>query len=298
MISFFKKTLKVGVCTVALLGVATLAAFAVAGKDRTRAVVHEIHGKMLESIDAQIDDPTALRSQLREMEQEYPKRIAQVRGDLAGLQSEIRGLDREQSISERVVALADQDLARLETQLAAQVRTGEAELVAVTTVSLDGHVYSVERAQVRLHQIRSTRLAYANRAADAQHDLSYLQKQGVRLEDLLGKLEAERAEFRSQIMGLARQIDAIARNDRLIKLIEKRNRTIQECSRYEAVSLDQISGRLAQIRTRQEAELDILANAQAQTDYEDMARMQLATEELEDQRSGYLERDTAALSEY
>ena len=298
MFSFLKKTMKVGFCTVALLGLATLAAFAVAGQDRTRAVVHEIHGQVLESIDGHIDDPTALRSQLREMEQEYPKRIAQVRGDLAGLQSEIRGLEREQAISERVVALADQDLGRLEAQLAAQVRAGEAELVAVTTVSLDGHVYSVERAQVRLHQIRSTRLAYANRAADAQHDLTYLQKQGVRLEDLLGKLEAERAEFRSQIMGLARQIDAIARNDRLIKLIEKRNRTIQECSRYEAVSLDQISGRLAQIRTRQEAELDILANAQAQTDYEDMARMQLATEELEDQRSGYLERDTAALSEY
>ena len=41
----------------------------------------------------------------------------------------------------------------------------------------------------------------------------------------------------------------------LIKLLEKRNRTIDECSRYEAASLDQITGRLASIKSRQEAEM-------------------------------------------
>jgi len=297
MIAFFAKTLKVGICTVGLLALAGVAAFATIGKERTHAVVGEVHGQLIHAIDQRIDDPAAFRSQLREMEREYPKRIAQVRSDLAEVQAEVAGLDREIAISDRVIALADQDLDRLENQLAVQLPTNETQLVAVRTVTLDDHVYSPSRAKMRLDQIKNTRVAYANRSADAQHDLVYLAKQKERLEQLLVKLESERAEFQTQIFGLSRQIDSIARNDRLIKLLDKRNRTIDECSRYESVSLDQITGRLAQIKSRQEAELDLLANEEKDADYEDLARMQLATEKLEAQRSRYVEQVTTTRSD-
>ncbi len=289
MFTFFAKTLKFGICTAGLVALAGAAAFATIGEERTHAVVGEMHSQMLEAIDNNIDDPAALRSQLREMEAQYPKRIAQVRRDLAEVTAETRGLEREQAIAERVVALADQDLDRLETQLALQLPEGGAELVAVKTITLDDHVYSINRAKVRLNQIKNTRVAYSNRSADARHDLEYLTKQADRLEQLLTKLEGERTEFQTQILGLSRQIDSIARNDRLIKLLEKRNRTIDECSRYEALSLDQISGRLSQIKNRQEAELDMLANDEAEEDYEDLARLQIATEHLEVQREAHLE---------
>ena len=289
MISFFTKTLKVGVSTVALLGLAGAGAYAVAGKARTHAVVTDLHGQLLEAIDENIDDPAALRSQLREMEREYPKRIAEVNADLGQLRGEMRSLERELAISERVVSLADADLTRLEGQLASQASESEGSLVPVRAVSLDERVYSPGRAQARIHEIQNTRLSYSNRAADAKHDLLYLQKQSERLEELLTKLEGERAEFQTTILSLSRKIDSIARNDRLIKLMEKRNRTISECSRYEALSLDQISGRLAEINARQEAELDLLAGAGEEANYEDLARMQLATEQLEAKTAGYLE---------
>jgi len=48
------------------------------------------------------------------------------------------------------------------------------------------------------------------------------------------------------------------------------------------VSLDQITGRLHEIRARQEAELDTLASFQEQGDYEEMARLQIAEEAYED----------------
>lgn len=287
MFSFFKKTLKVSVITAGLLGLTTVTAFAVVGKDRTKTVVHEFHTGVLDAIDARIDDPTAMRAQLREMEQEYPKRIAQVRGDLAELQHEIRELEREREISARVVSLVDDDLSRMQDAFAEQTTSGEG-LVQVRAVTLDDRVYSVDRARTRLTQMKHQRVMYANRAADAEHDLQYLQKQESRLEELLTKLEGERAEFQGQILGLARQIDAIARNDRLITLLEKRNRTIEECSRYEAVSLDQINGRLSHIKSRQEAELDVLANVEEEAAYEDLARMQIATEELEERHEDTL----------
>jgi hypothetical protein len=278
MFSFVGKALKVAVISTVLLGMAGAGAYALMGKHRSEAVVHEIHDNLLESIDAHLDNPALMRSQLRELEREYPERIASVQSDLAEIRHEIKQLDQEMQISERVVVLADGDLARLQTQVAAQV-PAEAGLQLVS-VRLDGATYTPDSARTQLERVRATRAAYASRAADARHDLGYLEKQAARLEELLAKLQGEQTEFRAQVVGLNRQIDAIARNDRLLELLEKRNKTIEECSRYEAVSLDQITSRLDQIKGKQEAALDLLASEERATDYEDLARQQLASEEL------------------
>ncbi len=280
MLSFIGKALKVGVISAVLLGMAGAGAFALMGKHRTKAVVHELQDNLLESIDAHLDNPALMRSQLRELEKEYPVRIAQVQGDLAEIRHEIQELAREAAISERVVVLADEDLNRLETQVSVQIP--EEAGARLVSVRLDGENYTPDTAHSRLERIRATRAAYSSRAADARHDLGYLEKQAVRLEELLAKLQAEQTEFRTQVLGLNRQIDAIARNERLISLLERRNQTIEECSEYESVSLHQITSRLDQIKGKQEAALDLLASEERATDYEDMARQQLASEELTD----------------
>ena len=66
---------------------------------------------------------------------------------------------------------------------------------------------------------------------------------------------------------------------------ERRNKTIEECDRYESASLEQINGKLTQIQSRQEAALDLLASEERATDYEDVARMQIASEEFEASRA-------------
>ncbi len=279
MFSFLKKFVRFGVVSGVVLATTGAAAVMIAGPHRAKAVVDKVHTEVLTSIDQHIDDPSALRAQLQEMEREYPKRISQVRGDLAEINEQIRQLQHEQQISERVVELAEADLADVEVKLSQASFSGEGGM-RLASVSMEERV-GLQRARTRAQQIQNTRVSYANRAADAAHDLAYLSQQAARLEELLVQLENERAQFKSQILSLSRQVDAIARNERLIHLVEKRNKTIQDCSRYEAVSLDQITGRLAEIRSRQEAELDLLAQGQEQTAYEDLARMQLATEDLE-----------------
>jgi septal ring factor EnvC (AmiA/AmiB activator) len=278
MFSFVGKALKVGVMSALLLGLAGAGAFALMGKHRTKAVVHELQDNLLESIDAHLDNPELMRTQLRDLEREYPERIAQVQSDLAEIKHEIRELDQEIQVSDRVVALAEQDLGRFETQVSSQIpREAGAQLAAVR---LDGAEYTPDEAHSQLERIRATRAAYVHRAADARHDLGYLTKQAGRLEELLARLQGEQTEFRVQVQGLNRQIDAIARNERLIGLLEKRNKTIEECSQYETVSLDQITSRLDQVKGKQEAALDLLASEERATDYEELARSQIATEEL------------------
>jgi chromosome segregation ATPase len=283
MFSFLGKALKTAVVATVLLGMAGAGAYALMGKHRTQAVVNELQDNLLESIDKHLDNPQMMRSQLRELEREYPERIAQVQGDLAEIRHEIKQLEQEVLVSERVVVLADRDLERLGTQVASQVPTAAgAHLngVRLQNVRLDGETYTPDGAHTQLQRVRATRTAYASRAADAHHDLGYLEKQATRLEELLAKLLGEQTEFRAQVAGLNRQIDAIGRNDRLLELLEKRNKTIAECSRYEAVSLDQITARLDAIKGKQEAALDLFSSEEHATDYEEEARQQLASEEL------------------
>lgn len=288
MFSFIAKTLKVGICTAGLVGLAGAAAFSFAGQDRTESFVREIHGSVMNQIDSTISDPSAARAQLQKMEKEYPKRIAEVQTDLTELRSEIGAIKNDHQISLKVVALADADLDAMRTEMASQVNmNGEVQLVARSVV-LGDRIYSLAKAKTRIGEVERTRALYANRAVDAQHDLLYLEKQEARLSEILGKLETERAEFQVQIQGLAREIDSIARNERLIKMLKKRDRTIENCSRYEAVSLDQLNGRLSQLRSQQEAELDTLANKEHASDYEGLARQQLQTEQLEANHQSYL----------
>jgi len=278
MFSFLGKALKLAVISTVLVAMAGAGAYALMGRHRTAAVVNEIQGNILESIDAHLDNPKLMRSQLRELEHEYPERIAQVQSDLAEIRHEIKQLEQEIAVSDRVVDLSGKDLERLGAQVAAQLPSDVG--THLVSVRLDGQATTPDDAHSQLERVRATRSAYAGRAADARHDLGYLEKQATRLSELLAKLQGEQTEFRAQVVGLNRQIDSIARNDRLLELLEKRNKTLEECGNYESVSLNQITTRLDQIKGKQEAALDLLASEEHATDYEDVARQQIATEEL------------------
>jgi hypothetical protein len=104
------------------IGVAgTLAAgtaVAVMGPHRAHALMHQVTTNINDAVDSNIGDPIALRQQLRDLEAQYPGRIAEVSGDMAELQSQIGQLEREKTVSQRVVALADTDLQQMKGLLA------------------------------------------------------------------------------------------------------------------------------------------------------------------------------------
>jgi predicted RNase H-like nuclease (RuvC/YqgF family) len=298
MFSLLKKIVKGALATGAVVALVGVGAAMIAGPGRARAVLHQMQTNIHSAIDQSVDDPTALRTQLEELQKEFPERIAQVRSDLAELNEQIRQLERDRAISEKVVALADRDLSVLEPRVssAAAGRVSPSE-VRLAAVEFNDHVMSFDRAHSKLAQIRQTRVTYQNRANDAEHDLLYLHQQGQRLEELLLQLETERAEFQAQLTQLERQVDAVARNQRLIEMLDKRNQTIQECSRYESASRDQLSARFAEIRSRQEAELEVLANAQRLTDYEQEARFELDAEGQVTEEQGTQDSAAAGLSD-
>ena len=278
----FKTIFRTGVVLGVLTAIAVGGMVLVGGSERTAAFIGDVQTSVVEIIDTSIDDPAAMRHQLRKLQADYPERIGAVRADLAEIHEEIRQLERERAISERVVEMTSEDLAALDPLISNAndaVLSGSHASLAAATVRFENRLYTLDRAHSRAEQIRSTNNAYAARAADAEHDLGYLEQQAARLAQILVQLENERAQFEAQLTQLDRQIDAIARNERLIQLMEKRHTAIEAHSRYEAQSIEHFVARLSQVRTRQEAELDTLANAQRRVDYEDVARMQLEAEQ-------------------
>ncbi len=274
MAGIVRTAVRIGVITALVGG----AAVVVAGPERSWAFIHQTRGKIHSCIDSKIKDPVALRAQLRDLEAQYPKRIGAVKGDLAEVHAQIGQLDRDLSVSRRVVALAETDLTQMQGVLAKAEETRQAGGYTVVKVRFGDQSMPVDEAYTKATRIGQLRSAYVSKVADIERDLGYLGQQRDRLARLLEKLEKERAEFQAQLFNLDRQVDTIARNERLIDMLKDRQRTIDEHSRYQAASLDQITGRLADIRARQESQLDVFGQNTDMENYEDQAKYQLDVE--------------------
>ena len=259
------------------LGLGALAVgSSVLGTERTDALISQVQQGIHERLDAAVDDPTALRSQLRRLEQAYPERIATLSADVAEVDQEIERARRETAIAERVVELADRDLNALNEQLAGL--GGIEGIRTASNMQIAQAGYDTQQLVTRQNQIQQTRLVYSSRASEAGREIAVLSDQRDRLDQALQQLQTEQAQFQAQLVSIERQVDAIARNERLIEMMEKRQHTLDELNRYQAAKLDDVVGHLNAITSRQEAELDVLTNQTSQVSYEDMARMELEDE--------------------
>ncbi|MFT5422618.1 MAG: chromosome segregation ATPase [Phycisphaerales bacterium] len=268
-----KTVVRAGVIAALVGGTAVV----IAGPHRVGAVFHQTQNHINQVIDSQIDDPIALREQIKRLEAEYPKKISQVRSDLAQVQQQTAELDRELKVATRVVALASADLNQYNAILAQAQETQSQNPSAVVKVSFEASTRSMnmQDAYSKRTQIDQTRQMYTGRAADLNTELGFLSQQEKQLAELLTKLETERAEFQSKLFQLDAQIDSIARNERLIEQLEDRQATIDKLSRYESHSLDQLSKKLNTIRAEQRSRIESIAGREQDLNYEDIAQFEI-----------------------
>ncbi|MFG0305871.1 MAG: hypothetical protein ACF8Q5_06620 [Phycisphaerales bacterium JB040] len=274
--SIGKTVVRAGVIALLVGGTAAV----IAGPQRVGAVFHQTQSKIHKVIDDHIDDPIALREQIKRLEAEYPKKIAQVRADLAEVQQQTAELDRELKVATRVVALASADLEQYDAILA-QARTTQANNPgAIVRVSFDSSnkAMGMQDAYTKRTRIDETVQLYTNRASELSTELGFLSEQEQQLADLLTTLETERAEFQSKLFQLDAQIDSIARNERLIEQMENRQATIDRLSRYESHSLEQLSKKLDTIRTEQRSRIESIGKTKQVQDYEAMAEFEIDSE--------------------
>lgn len=263
------KTVVRGVVITALAGGVLVA---VAGPQRAHAMFNQTRGSLISVIDSNLDDPIILRAQVKKLEAQYPGKIAEVRSDLSEVQTQISQLEREMQIATKVVALASNDLGVVDSQIAQARVTQSANPGAIVRISFNNKAVDLDDAYAKRQQIEQTQGLYSTRAQDLDIDLGYLNDQETQLSDLLDRLVGEQSEFQAKLFQLDAQIDTIARNDRLIGMMEDRQDTIDAHSRFQANSLDQLNSRLSNIRSEQRARLEAIAGKENGRSYIDEAQ--------------------------
>lgn len=274
MACFVKSTVRLGVLAALAGGTAVLVAEGVR-PGSVRAMLHQARANIGTAIDGQIEDPAALRAQIHALEAEYPARIAEVRADLAEVGEQIGQLERELAVADQVVDLTASDLDLLDEGVTRAAAAGEMHRGRVVQIAFKGRAIGVEDAVAKRNRARQTQEVYRVRGEEIRTELGFLADQRLQLAELLEKLESEQAEFQAQLYQLDAQIDSIARGERMIAMMEKRQATIDEHSRYQSSSLDQLQQRLARVRSEQQSRLASIANREQSIDYVERAQFMI-----------------------
>ena len=274
MAGIVKTVIRLGV----IGGLVTGAAVVVAGPHRVGAFAQQIRTRVVNVIDANIDDPVAMRAQLRGLEAQYPRRIAEVRSHLAELEAQLGQVERDRSVAERVVSLAQTDIEELGELIARAEQARSEGAYRVVNIAWDDRTLNLEAAYQRAAHISETQNIYTARVSDYDNDIANLRADAEQLEGLLAKLESEHNEFQTQIAHLERQIDAVARKERMVGMMAERQKRLDELSRYDVASVDQFKASLAKRTAELDSRLATLAKRDRQGSYEDVAKVQIDRE--------------------
>lgn len=248
------------------------------GPQRVMACIDQLRQEANSVVENLVDDPVALRRQLDDLARQYPARIADVRGEIARIEQQLEQFQRDEKIAIRVIALTTVDLDVLRDLV------DEAEAVSPmengrTSIRFEGIRYDLESAYSEGRRIRTVRANYEDRLASDRRQLGLLQEQQSRLSDLLEKIEQEHETYRAQLWQLDREINAIERNDHIIAMVEKQQKTLSGFDRFGSVgTLDQVRAKLAEIRTVQESTIVALTDSETGSDYETRARYDTSDE--------------------
>ncbi|MCH8822223.1 MAG: hypothetical protein IH984_01830 [Planctomycetes bacterium] len=280
--------LRVGLISGLALGGLTL----LIGPHKVAAGLHQIRVKAQTVIDQVTDEPAALRHQLQVMADEYPDRIATVRGELAEVNHELAEFERDSEVSARVVAMTTEDLVALKSLVVKARNVSNSTPHLETYLRFKGIRFDVDQAYCEGNRINSVRVSYQDRLASDQQQTSILIEQKGRLVEILTQLESDYTSFQDQMWQLDRQIDAIERNERLIEMTKELQATLSDYDSWGKIgNLKQLTSKLAQLRTVQQAQLETLRNSGIRWDYAKKAAQQLDANSITiDPTSNYLDK--------
>jgi chromosome segregation ATPase len=245
------------------------------GPHKVAAGLHQIRVKAQTVIDQVADEPAALRRQLQVMADEYPERIATVRGELAEVSHEIAEFNRDTDVAARVVAMTTDDLVELKT-LVTKARYVNNSTGRDTDLRFKGVRFDVDQAFSEGNRINDVRVSYQDRLASNQQQLSFLNEQKGRLVEILDRLESENSEFQTKMWQLDSQIDAIERNDRLIDMTKELQATLDSYDKWGKIgNLKMLESKLAEMKTIQTAQLEAIRQTNIRWDYAKEATRQL-----------------------
>lgn len=244
------------------------------GPQRVAAAFGTIQKQASSIVDGYIDieEAQALRGRLHELAGAYPDRIAEIRGEVARVETQLTQFAHDADVARRVVVMTGSDLEQLAMKVQSAERGG---FHNVSLITGDEGV-QIDVAYREGRRIKGIHETYQERLVSDQRQMGMLETQHERLIVLLDQIEQEFTNYQAQVWQLDRQIDSIERNDRLIALTESQQATLRDFeSPGDAEGIRAIETRLAELQAVQEGTLQALTEQGRQTDYEHRAQVSL-----------------------
>lgn len=271
-----KGLLRWGLLSVAVLGGTTI----LVGPSRVAGAFDQVRVTVAEAFDGFVDDPVALRRQLQGLADQYPDRIAEVRGEIAEVDGHLRQIDHDTDVANRVISLTSKDLEDIRVAVVEATAAGEAG--RKVSVRRGSFRVGIDQARSEARRVVTIRSSYEDRLISAKQQSELLDKQRSRLSEILSKLEGEYTSFEEKLWQMDRQIDAIERNDRLIVMTREQQAILSDYEKLGKVgNLRQLEAKLEELRITQEAQLDALDSHGFQESYEQRARDEMIYDEAE-----------------
>ena len=262
-----KGLLRWGLVSAALVGGTTI----LVGPERVAAGFDQVRTMASHVFEDFVDDPVALRRQLQGLADQYPDRIAEVRGEIAQIDIQLDQLNHDNEVADRVIALTSDDLEEIRVAVVdAEVSREAGQKVAIRRGSFK---VNLNQARSEARRIAGIKANYQDRLSSNDQQVTLISNQRERLSEILGQLENEYGQFEEKLWVLDRQIDAIERNDRLITMTEEQQAILRDYEKLGKVgNLRQLESKLEELRITQEAQLQALEKHGVKSDYERRAR--------------------------
>jgi len=247
---------------------------AVVGVTRVKTAYMSVREHLRENVDELVDSRVALRHEVKKLQREYPKRIADLRVQLSELERDQIACQRDRRVAQEVVTLAEADVELLRERIAA----GEAVARegAFVSVEFRSELLDRDQAVARASRIAETASSYRAQLGDLTAENEMLSAERARLQAELAATEAEYRTFQAEVGSLMREIESVKRKEKLVALAERKKRDNEDLFQDQASALGRVREMIERRRIQLDERLKAARALPGGNEYEAKARLRLA----------------------
>jgi chromosome segregation ATPase len=246
---------------------------AVVGLGHVKAAYWTVREHLRDNMDEIVDSKIALRHELRKLERDYPKRIAELTSYVHRIDQDLLACDGDRRLSREVVTLCEADVSVLRERIASLESRPDGDYV---TVEFRAEVLDRDAAIAKASRIVEKASSHRARLVDLDDEAQMLRSERARLVAELETLESEYRSFQSEAASLLREVESIKRKEKLVALLERRRQEHDDLFRDRAGSLALVKQKLTKKRVELDARIEAARTYSGEDEYEARARLSLA----------------------
>jgi chromosome segregation ATPase len=246
---------------------------ALVGVGRVKAAYLSVREHVRSNVDELVDAREVVKDQMRQLEQDYPKRIAELDAQRREIDRALAANAKEHQLAEEVVALCRSD----HKVLTAKLDAADADADGINTTVIEFRSQRLDRgdALARADKIAETQANYVKRLSDLDDENALLSHERGQIAAEYARTSEEFRNFQMEYATMLREADSLKRKQELVKMAEKRRGERDDIFTDRSSSLQSLKDRMEKRRVELDARLKALGTWRDGNEYETRARLNL-----------------------